>query len=295
MNMSMGMRLTAGSLVLLLAPLLADEVRLKDGGALKGEVIEDTPQGITLKSAYGTVQIARSRIASVQRGAYSPPPAPSGAAPPPPPGAAPGTLPGAPADLPARLRAAMSAFGSFDYTEEAAAAARSLVEAGPPAVRPIADALPDATPTQQKWLAEVLAEIRDPAGGKAVLDLVHSPKGEVRVAAAQTLAILKHPQAAQILMNLLNDGDWNVRLAAARGLSVIKPMDAVPALIERLSDASSLVRGAAHDALSAITEADLPSRPEDWKAWLAEHPVGKDRVDLNGRPVPPKRREEESP
>ena len=110
----------------------------------------------------------------------------------------------------------------------------------------------------------------------------------MRVAAAQTLTILKHPQAPGILRNLLGDGDWNVRLAAARGLSVLKTREAVPALIERLSDANLLVRGAAHDALTTITGETLSSKPEDWKAWLQSHPVGKERVDLHGRPVPPR-------
>ncbi|GEM_PF-3050631 len=265
----------------LLAAASADEVHLKSGGLLRGEIREETPQEIVLASAGGILRIDRTQVESVTRSAYAPEKRAPERVPSPEPrddGKDPRSL----------LDAAMPLFTSFDYSEEAEAAARSLVEGGPAMVPLIADALPGASPTQQKWLAEVLGEIRDPAGGKVVLDLVHSPQGELRVVSAQVLAILKHPQAPQILVNLLADGDWNVRLAAARGLSVIKSRDAIPRLIDHLEDSSLLVRGAAHDALTTITDADLPARQEDWRAWLLEHPVGKERVGLNGRPVPHK-------
>ena len=166
-------------LALLLALLLgasasADEVHLKSGGILKGEIREDTPKGIVLASAYGVLKLDRDQVESVTRSTYTPPPpvaAPEKAAPP---------SPEAQESLPDRLAHALPAFSSFDYTEEAAAAAKGLVEGGRAMVPLIADALPEATPTQQKWLADVLGEIKDPAGGKAVLDLVHSPKWEVR-------------------------------------------------------------------------------------------------------------------
>lgn len=284
-------------LALLLAPaaLLGDEVRLKGGGAIQGEIVEESPEEIVVNSAYGVMRVARSRVASVVRSAYRPPPPPPAPeAPEPPASSVPrpkgnqGTPP--PAEdtggLVSRVNTALASFGSFDFSEDAEDAARSLISLGAPVVPSILSVLKDASPTQQKWLVDVLSAIRDPSCVGALLDLAHSPKGEVRGAVASALGVLNDARGTQPLINLLRDADWSVRQASARSLSRMKAPEAVPALIALLSDSSLFVRGAAHDALTTITGEKLPARPEEWQEWLLQHPIGrKENLDLNGRPI----------
>ncbi len=266
----------------------ADQIRLKAGGMLEGRILEETPEGITLESPAGTFQVSRDRIEAIHRKAYVPKPSP-----PPPPPAPSGKVPAAAepapdpvgAALEAKVASAMGAFRSFELNPEAEREARGLLGLGRPAVPAILARLEDADPFQQKWLADVLGLLKDPAAGNALLNLIHSPHEEVRSAAARALGLLKPETAVQPLINLLKDKDVNVRLEAVRSLSSLQAMKAVPALIPLLADADRHVRSAAYDALTGITGESLPSEPEPWREWLRQNPIGtKEFKDLTGRP-----------
>lgn len=287
---------------LALAAASADQVRLKGGGVLEGQILEETPEGVTLKSSAGTFRVSRDRIEAVVRKAYvpkapppaTPPPGEAEASTPPPVQARSGdavlgeepvpdpTLAG----FKAKVRAAMDAFRSFDHSPEAEAAARSLLDLGKPVVPAILDCLDDAEPVQQKWLADILGLLKDPASANALLNLIHSDRPEVRGSAARALGILKTEQAVQPLINLLGDDAANVRLEAVQALSALRPQKAVPALVARLSDKDRFVSRAAYQALTAITGESFPADPEPWREWLRKNPIGaKEHKTLTGRPL----------
>ena len=287
-------------LLLLLEAASADQVRLKSGGILEGQILEETPEGVTLKSSAGTFQVSRDRIETVVRKAYvpKPPPAPPSVPEPAPPAPVPAPVeapsgkvpdrrvPEATEDpLKAKVASLLPAFRSFELGPEAEKAATALLELGRPAAPVLEGFLEDADPFQRKWLADVLGVLKDPGSAAALLDLVHDPKAEVRGAAARALGLLKSGMAVQPLINLLNDGSADVRLEAVRALAVLQAPKAVPALIPLLSDKDRYVAGAAYDALTGLTGEALPADPEPWREWLREHPIGaKELKDLTGRP-----------
>lgn len=280
-------------------PAAADRITLKTGGVLEGEILGETAEAVTLKASYGTVEIARDRIAAIARRRYAPPPRRPEASPgssqgvfaPPPVGMPPAT-PAAPrseekqADLEARLNTALAAFTAFEHSREAEIAADGLVAQGKDMVPLLIQKAPALEPVQQKWLIDVLRLIADPRAADMLLGMVNSPKGEVQSAAAKALAALKEPRAVKPLIHLLDGGDWTVRRDACTALEQLGDKAAVPALIARLSDVNLFVRGRAHDALKGITEEDFPSDPEPWREWLAAHPVGgTEKKDITGRPI----------
>ncbi|MBU0753749.1 MAG: hypothetical protein KJ645_01325, partial [Planctomycetes bacterium] len=45
----------------------ADIIHLKDGGAMAGEIIEEKPDWIRIKTSHGTVKIVRDRILKIEK------------------------------------------------------------------------------------------------------------------------------------------------------------------------------------------------------------------------------------
>ena len=293
----------------LVSGAMADQVTLKSGGVLEGEIIRETPSGVTLRASYGTVEISSDRIASVTRKSYAPrrkteDPAPVAPTVPPPAGArpAPGTKPptlSPNATAPkkgmseaernewiARITTAAGAFGSFEHSKEAEDAANGLVALGKDVVPILVERIPEMASTQQKWCVQVLQQIGDPRAADLLLGMVNSPKGEVRSVTAQALGSMKDPRAIQPLIALVEDGDWTVRRDAANALRDLKAKEALPVLIEHLADVNLFVRAGAHDALRAISGEDFSSNAEEWRAWMAKQPpVVPERKDVTGRPL----------
>ncbi len=250
---------------------------------MEGEVVRETPQAVTLRSSAGTFEIPRDRIAAIERKAYVPPSRPVEPPEAPAPSAAPKAAetqqeeperaePPDRAVLEARLNTALQDFDSLSDNQDAAVAADDLVSLGRDIVPLIVERLPGLEAPRQRWLVEVLGRIGDPRGAPACLDLLASPKGEVRGNAAKALGILQEKRAIQPLIGLLaSDGDWTVKREVCRALRALQAQEAVGALIARLSDVSLFVRSEAQEALKGITGEDLGGNPD---AWLAGHPMG---------------------
>ncbi|MHC4779664.1 MAG: HEAT repeat domain-containing protein, partial [Planctomycetota bacterium] len=68
------------ALFLALAPLYADESRLKNGNVIRGDIVSEGPEAVTVRTDHGLIELSRTQIASIHRSESSnepgaPPPA----------------------------------------------------------------------------------------------------------------------------------------------------------------------------------------------------------------------------
>lgn len=86
----------------------------------------------------------------------------------------------------------------------------------------------------------------------ALLARITDPDPLTRLDAAQRLGQLRQAAGGPALLNALSDQEWRVRAAAAEGLGRLGALQAMVALCQRLDDPKTEVRRAAAYALDAL-------------------------------------------
>lgn len=112
----------------------------------------------------------------------------------------------------------------------------ALVSIGAPAVTPLADRLPHASPEGREAGLTAALGMGDPRFLPVALDLVKDPVVGVRKRAARLLSVLGGEQAVEVLESLLEDEDPSVRATAARALGRMRAWTSAGCLESLLGD-----------------------------------------------------------
>jgi HEAT repeat protein len=99
------------------------------------------------------------------------------------------------------------------------------------------------------YAVQALSELKATAALDAIVQRLHDPNGDIRLAAAAAIGNIGDPNAIAILTQALQDHYFGVRLAAVESLGRLGDPAAVAILIERLRDSNSKVRAAAAASL----------------------------------------------